>query len=100
MWSLGEIRDPKSAKFIRAKLMKPLEEEKAWAKPRVLAFYEGVARKCEGQGDTQPAIDAGVGGVLWYERGRELLDEFRIGRDVAKFKPKGEWGRRPEQEED
>ncbi len=79
--------------------MKPLEEEKAWGKARVMAFYEAVARKCEGQDDTQQAIDAGVGGVLWYERGRELLDEYRIGRSVKAFAPKGEWGRDPDQEE-
>ena len=100
IWGLGELRDPKSAKFIREKLMKPLEEEKAWAKERVLAFYEAVAKKCEGVGGTQPVIESGVYSVLWYERGRELLDEYRIGRSVKRFAPKGEWGRRPDLEED
>jgi hypothetical protein len=99
MWALSHHGDAKSASFIRKKLMEPLEDEKAWGKGQVMSFYEAVARKCDGQADQDGAIEAGVYGVLWWERGHELLDEYRIGRSVAQFAPKGEWGRKPDEED-
>lgn len=100
LWCLGEIQDPKTTKFIRKRLIKPLDEEKkSWSKSHWMSLYDAVARKCDGQADMQGLIDSGVVNVLWYDRGRELLDEYRLGRPVDTFAPAGEFGRRPEDEE-
>ncbi len=104
VWVLTEIRDPKSEKFIRKKLIAKIDDEKAWAKGQLMAFFEAAARKCAGQDDTQEAIDKGVRDLLWQaasgdRNGWGLLDGYRRGRPVEKFAPKGEFGRKPDEEQ-
>ena len=96
VWCLSEIRDPKTATFLRKKVLKPLEDEKSHWKASVFAFYGAVARKCEGDDDVQADIDRGIGWYLWSDNARELVDEFRRGRDMERFRPKGEWGNKSE----
>ncbi len=40
-------------------------------------------------------MDAGLRNFLWDEKARELVDEYRRGRDMSRFVPLGEWGNEP-----
>ena len=95
VWTLSEIRDPKTAAFLRKKVIAPLAEEKSPWKDWILRYYEAVARICAGDDDAQAVVTSGIEGAIWTDNARELVDEFRRGRDMSKFTPKGEWGNEP-----
>jgi len=95
-WCLSEIRDPKTARLLRKKIIAPLAEEKSPWKESVVRYYEAIARKCEGRDDAQAAINAGIRRALWVDDARELVDAARRGRSMSRFKPKGEWGNKSE----
>ena len=95
-WALSEIGDPKSAAFFRKKVIKPISDDKSPWKDTVVAYYESVAKACEGNGDAKAAVHAGMNRALWTDNARELMDACRTGRPTEPFAPKGEWGRRDE----
>jgi hypothetical protein len=100
-WTLASIGDKKSARFVRNELMAKLENVKAFWVEGLWKFYGEVARKCDGEQDAMAAIEEGVRRSVQFARGanlgrygaetRSLMDEYRKGREVAKFKPKGDY---------
>ena len=96
-WALAQIGDPKSAKFMREKLLKPLENTQSWWKGAVMDYYEDVARMCEGDEEVKGAVDDGVKGTLGFVGGTDdVHTDARKGRDKSKFEPKADFevGRR------
>jgi hypothetical protein len=91
-WTLSQIRDPKSAAFVRQELLKPLEHvQSRWLKP-VVDFYEAVARTCEGDKDAAGAVDTGVRRALEFSGGTgQIRDAARRERDTSRFEPKADW---------
>lgn len=100
IWSLGEVRDPKTATFLRKRVVAPLESEKSTWKGSLIRYCEAVARKCEGDDEAQGDIEKGISSYLWADDASGLADKFRRGRDMRKFVPKGEWGNRPDEEDE
>ncbi len=100
IWCLSEIRDPGSASFLRKRVMKPLEDEENPWKESLFRYYEAVAECCEGKGEARQMVDAGIGRYLWYDDARALVDEYRRGRSMRQFVPKGEWGNKPPDEDE
>ena len=59
-----------------------------------------VARCCEGERELLPSVEDGVRGALSYVKGaglerygaetRNLMDDYRKGRDTEGFVPKGD----------
>ncbi|MDJ0522600.1 MAG: hypothetical protein QNJ90_11085 [Planctomycetota bacterium] len=95
-WTLSEIGDPKSADFMRERMLAPLENVQSWWKGAVMTYYEAVARSCEGDEEAQDGVTEGVTGTLSFVGGSERFqDERRQGRDKSKFEPKAEWEVQP-----
>ncbi len=91
-WSLAEIGDEKSGKFVREKFLEQLEKSSSRWKGALMRFYSAVAEKCEGDAEAMDAIQGGVQRTLEYSRPEwSLGDEMRADRDTSKFEPKGEW---------
>ena len=94
-WTLACIGDPKSARFMREELLSRLKNMSAfWVRP-LRAFYENVARACEGDESVMPAVEQGVGGIVSFMKGagatvRPLVDTYRRDRPAQDFTPKGE----------
>lgn len=91
-WCLAEIGDPKSGAFMREKLLKQLENSQAWWTEAVVAYYDAVARVCEGDEEAQGGVDEGIRRTLEFTGGTgNVYDEARKGRDQSKFEPKADW---------
>ena len=99
-WTLASIGDPKSAAFVREELIAKLKNVKAFWVQSLTMFYESVAQKCDGDPSAMAAIEIGVGRFVDFVRNadlgrygaelRGLMDDYRLGRDAAGFKPKGD----------
>lgn len=91
LYALSEIRDPKSADFVREKVLK--HEKNALA----LGYLNAVVAVLSGQDETGNApgtVEGGVGFAIGSVGG--VGGSARIGRDQSEFKPKGEFqGRGP-----
>jgi len=91
-WALSEIEDPKSEKFMREKMLSPLENVQSWWKNAVITYYDAVARKCAGDQEAKDAVQSGVQRTLEFTGGTsQFIDEARKDRDLSTFEPKGEW---------
>lgn len=97
MWTLTEIRDPKSGPWIRKERMEPLENAESDQKERILKYYDACARKCETAPDEVPEdaqadVIEGIRRYIGFRRDRTpLQDEYRKDRDTSKFQPKMEY---------
>jgi len=99
-WTLASIGDKKSGPFMREELIAKLKNVKAFWVQGLTIFYQSVARKCEGDAGEMAAIRAGVGRFAAFARNadldrygaevRNLMDDYRNGREAAKFSPKGD----------
>jgi hypothetical protein len=86
LWTLTEIRDDKSADFVRKEIL-PNE-----SRPYVLPFVQAVVAVLAGEdldGSAKGRVEGGVGYVLSVLRG-SIGGDARRGRDQSEFKPKGE----------
>jgi len=91
-WTLGQIGDPKSATFMREKLLAPLENTQSWWKGPVMEYYEAVARMCEGNEEAADAVDQGIRRTLSFTGGStKFQTDARKGRDKSRFEPKADW---------
>jgi len=100
LWCLSEIRDPKTAPFLRRRVVAPLEKETSPWKSSLIKYCEAIARRCEGDDAAQKDVDKGIEAFLWADEAGGLADTFRRGRNMERFVPKGEWGNRPEGEDE
>ncbi|MEE8107480.1 MAG: hypothetical protein V3T86_18245 [Planctomycetota bacterium] len=99
-WTLASIGDKKSGPFMREELIAKLKNVKAFWVEGLKTFYQMVARKCEGEAGEMAGITAGVGNFAAFARNadlerygaevRNLMDDYRIGREAATFRPKGD----------
>ena len=100
-WTLAEIGDPKSAKFVQDQLVKKLENVQAfWVGP-LKSFYRNVAKACDGDANAKGQIPGGVRGFVMFARNadpdrydreaRSMMDQYRKGRDDSGFTPKGDY---------
>jgi len=100
-WTLASIGDQKSGAFMRKELIAKLKNVKAFWVGALAGFYRLVARKCDGEEEAMPEIEKGVRGFVAFARGgrlgrygaetRGLMDEYRKGREIAGFSPKGDY---------
>jgi hypothetical protein len=90
VWALTEIRDSKSEKFVREKLLGEVNENVPWARERV-AFFESAARVVAGDDGEKGKVQAGVQFVLPWVGPTNLHDDARAGRDDVPFVPKADW---------
>jgi len=100
-WTLAQIGDKKSAKFMREQLIAKLENMQAFWVAGLKSYYKGVARACDGDGEARAAVGEGVRGFVGYAKGansehydreaRSMMDEFRKGRDAGGYTPKGDF---------
>lgn len=91
-WTLAEIGDPKGAAFMREELIPQLEHTQAWWTAAVVAYYEAIARTCEGDEGAKGDVDQGIRRTLGFAGGTERFrDAARRDRDVSRFEPKAEW---------
>ena len=100
-WTLAQIGDKKSAKFMREQLIKKLENMQAFWVAGLKSYYKGVARACDGDGEAKAGVGEGVRGFVSYAKGansehydreaRSMMDEFRKGRDAGGYTPKGDF---------
>jgi hypothetical protein len=90
LWTLAEIGDPKSGKFVREKVMAALNENNPWS-GAIMAYYEAVVKKLDGDGSAMSDVVAGVERTFGFVGGNPLNDAARKGRDDAGFTPKGEF---------
>lgn len=85
MWALTEIRDPKSADFVKEKVQK---NEKSNV---TLPFIQAVVKVLSGtddSGEARRAVEYGVGSAIGTVT--DIGGSARKGRDAADFSPKGE----------
>ncbi|MDA1194091.1 MAG: hypothetical protein O2894_02820 [Planctomycetota bacterium] len=91
-WTLSQIEDPKSAEFMREKMLKPLDNMEAWWIGAVAGYYSAIARKCEGDAEAEGEIDEGIRRTLEFAGGTgEIMDAARKDRDRSRFEPKADW---------
>ncbi len=100
-WVLAAIAEPGSAKFMREEMIAKLKNVQAFWVAGLRRFWEQVALCCEGDPSaTLEGVAAGVrviaefakeGGLGRYgAETRNLMDEYRKGRDNSEFKPMGD----------
>ncbi len=99
-WTLASIGDVDSGDFVREELIAGLEHVTAFWVEGLRGFWDLVAKVCEGERESLPAVVAGVGGFVRFAKGANmeryggeeahLMDEARKNRDATDFKPKGE----------
>ena len=90
-WAIAEVGDPKSAKFMREKMLSQLENvQNPWVSG-VRTYYGAVADVCDGKTDQKSAVEAGITGALQFFGGNPLMDDMRRGRDGGGFTPKADW---------
>jgi len=99
-WTLANVGDGASANFIIEELLPRLENMKTPWVQGVRDFYDNVARVCDGDKKRMARVVGGVRGAVSYVKGlrlerygaetRNLMDEYRRGREAAGFTPKGD----------
>ncbi|MFO0934480.1 MAG: HEAT repeat domain-containing protein [Planctomycetota bacterium] len=90
-WALATVGDPKSAAFVREKLVKPLEHVSGGpVVDAVIAFYVAVFDVCEGRRDAMAIVEAGAKTVL-ATYGNPLTAEARKHRAFSSYVPLAEW---------
>ena len=90
-WCLTEIGDPKSAKYLREKMLKPLEHVKSPWLRRTVKFYEAAVKICEGDEKAKSDLHAGIERTFEFMGGNDMMDDARRDRDRSKFTPKADW---------
>ncbi len=87
VWALTEIKDPKSAEFLRTEVLAPEKDM------RVSLWVRACAELIEGKDDPEhhTTIDGGMRFVMGGIAG-VIGGPARDGRDQTEFKPKGEFG--------
>ena len=99
-WTLAQIGDSKSEKFVQTELVEKLENMQAfWVAP-LRGFYRQVVRAIRGEEGALDAVDGGVGGFLSFakradpdgygDQAAKMMDDCRRGRENSGFSPKGE----------
>ncbi|MCG3133243.1 MAG: hypothetical protein HMLKMBBP_00368 [Planctomycetes bacterium] len=103
-WTLASIGDAKSGKFVRAELLEPLDNMRAfWVDP-LRVFWRTTAEVCEGAKEKLPEVEQGVRGIVAFSRNpqfgggaegdapepKKLMDEARAKRDRTAFTPRGD----------
>ena len=94
-WTLAEIGDEKSAKFVEEELLHPLRNIKSRFVGAVTGFYAAVARVCRGEGDAMADVEAGLMRSMEWGGGSELKDAARKNRDTTNYTPKADWDVKP-----
>ena len=99
-WTLAQIGDEKSARFMREELMAQLENVQAFWVDGLVGFYASVASACEGDASAMAGIEAGVGIFVEFAKSadlgrygaetRGLMDACRKERPKTGFVPKGD----------
>ena len=90
-WCLTEIGNPKSADFIRDKMLGPLENMQSRWLRRTVTFYEAAVKICEGDKKAKSDLNAGIVRVFEFMGGNDMMDDARKDRDRTKFTPKADW---------
>ncbi len=91
LYTLTEIKDPKSGDFVREKVLKHEKNQMALG---FLNAVVGVLTGSDETGTAQGTVEGGVGYAVGSLGG--VGGSARIGRDQSEFKPKGEFaGRGP-----
>jgi len=99
-WTLANVGDPQSANFVIDELMPRLENNRNPWGAGLREFWNNVARVCDGEKERMPFVEGGVRGAVSFLKGgnldrygaetRNLMDEYRKGRESAGFTPKGD----------
>lgn len=90
-WALATVGDPKSAAFVREKLVKPLEHVTGGTVvDAVITFYVAVFDVCEGRREPMAVVEAGAKTVL-ATYGNPLTAEARKHRAFSSYVPLAEW---------
>jgi hypothetical protein len=89
-WALAEVGDPKSAEFMRKKMLPSLDNVIAFWVQGVRDYYVAVAEVCEGKGASLTRVEDGVKFVLGLAQ-FDLKDDARRGRDDAGYIPMADW---------
>lgn len=99
-WTLANIGDAKSAKFMREDMLQGLKNVKDFWVAGLTRFWDSVARACEGDEGALAEVEGGVAGFVSFAKNmglsrygaetNNLMDEYRKGRDDAGFTPKGD----------
>lgn len=90
-WALATVGDPKSAVFVREKLLKPLEHVSGGPLvDAVVAFYVAIADVCDGRRDAMAIVEGGAKAVLGTY-GNPLTAEARKHRAFSSYVPLAEW---------
>lgn len=99
-WTLASIHDGKSSKFVDEELIAGLEHVKAFWVQGLKNFWDATSRACDEEKGALAEVETGVGHFVAFAKranleryGAEtnnLMDEYRQGREAAKFEPKGD----------
>lgn len=90
-WALAAVGDPKSATFVRERLLKPLEHVTGGPMvDAVIAFYVAVHDVCAGRPDAMAIVEAGAKTVL-ATYGNPLTADARKQRAFSSYVPLAEW---------
>lgn len=90
-WALATVGDPKSAAYVREKLLKPLEHVTGGpVVDAVITFYVAVHDVCAGRPDVMTTVEAGAKTVL-ATYGNPLTAEARKHRAFSSYVPLAEW---------
>ena len=95
-YTLSEIGDPKSEKFVQEELIKPLRNiQNRWMRP-LTEFYGNVIRAIRGEDGAKGDVEGGVTYSLGLvTESQDLKDPARKERDATNFTPKADWDIEP-----
>ncbi len=91
VWCLGQVGDDKSAKFMKERMIKPIENASSRFVEPIIRGYESVASYCLGVEEEKEAVEATMQGTIDFLRRDPFMDPMRRDRDTTEFKPLGEW---------
>ena len=94
-WTLAEIGDPKSDKFVQDELLNPLRNIKSRWLSAITDFYGAVASVCRGEKEAMAEVETGAQRTLGFAGGADLKDAARKDRDTTNFTPKADWDVQP-----
>ncbi len=91
MWVLARIGDPKTAEFVKERMLGPLEHVQSPWIGRTRDFYRAVVRACEGDASAVSDVENGLRFILGMGVGNPLQDAARKGRPDVGFTPLFDW---------
>ncbi len=92
VWTLAQIEDEKSKKFLIEKMIGPLENTQSWWVGPTRTYYRNAADAAAGDDAKKPEVDEGAQGAVSFAGGTsEIHDDARKDRDQTAFTPKADW---------